>query len=157
MRQYTGVGEQNRQNGQAANKLGLAPSNRVIPRLEEPYYRAAPSSTAWKEFYTSLQIIAAGAQMAGPRLTPQTFADGLYSTEFPNPGAGAAPHYQAAVGFSAQEPWAVHDFALWRTDTSKAPDPAEGYPLCFVDMGRRWQLGTWVDIERRIQGGPGGC
>lgn len=157
-RQYTSVAQQDKQNGQATNRIGLAPTNKLVSKFEEPYFRAAPDRLKWREFYTSLQIIAAGVQMAGPQLTPESFGNGLFSARFPNPYAGTKPYYQAAIGFSADEPWAIHDFAVWWPDTTTAPDArTANYPLCFVGQGARWRLGTWVDLEKRIKGGPRGC
>jgi hypothetical protein len=79
--------------------------------------------------YDGLALIAAGVQLAGPRLTPQAFADGLESATFANPGAGAAPEYQPSVGFQDVDHAMVDDFAqVWWNGTG----------FCMVGNGRRW-------------------
>jgi len=143
--------------GQMAGKLSLAPANKVVALSENPAHRAAGSGVGYvdEDFYRSVQIIAAGAQMAGPDLTPRSFATALHTTVFPNPGAGAAPSYQAAVSAPTNEPWMIRDFAVAWPD---AREPARiDYSLCFARSGRRWSLGTWVDIEMQISGGLVGC
>lgn len=79
--------------------------------------------------YDGLALLAAGLQLAGPRPTPQAFADGLATTTFANPGAGRTPVYQARVGFEDVDHTMVDDVAQvwWRGDG-----------FCFVGNGRRW-------------------
>ena len=161
---YPDVAEESTQTtGQDTGRLGLAPKSRTLPFEIEPHYQVAPHRHdvpgGW---YTILQIVAAGAQMAGPHLTPASFASGLAATDFPNPGAAGPPSYQAAASFSADHPWMLHDYAVWWPDvpggkSDKSGGSKGGYRLCFVDQGRRWSLGHWVDIERKIQGGLRGC
>jgi hypothetical protein len=101
------------------------------------------------DVYHELLMLASGAQMAGPKLTPTTFAAALNSTTFPDPGAAAPPTYQATVGF--HEGVMVRDFnAFWMDPrTNKAAqlqgvgswDPYESF--CYVDAGKRWTMATW--------------
>jgi len=154
--QYEDTAKKFNDSSEDSNRLGLAPRSKVLPRTRAPWYQAAPVHPGYEPFYNTLQLLAAGVQMAGPNLTPQSFAKGLHDTEFPNPGAGAHPSYQAGVGFPGDEVWQQRDYAVWWPDTSKAPGPF-GYELCFVDNGRRWSLGSWVDIEAKIKGGLRGC
>ena len=101
-------------------------------------------------FYDEMLLLAAGLQMAGPHLTPQSFADGLRSTTFPNPGAGAAPMYQGRVGFVAGDAAMVRDFAgIWLDTTMPGPavvqakDLNETGAFCYVALGDRWEPDTW--------------
>src|SRR5437868_1214001 len=41
--------------------------------------------SGWNLAYRGVLMMAAGLQMAGPHLTPETFAAGLQKTVFPNP------------------------------------------------------------------------
>ena len=76
-----------------------------------------------RAFYNELLILAAGIQLAGPNLTPETFAQGLASTTFPNPGAAGAPFFQATVGF---DPAAL----------AGGRDPVLGAALAWIDSHR---------------------
>ncbi len=149
--------------GQDTGRLGLAPSSKTLRFQDEPNFRvAAHPHNVTGEYYTVLQLLAAGIQLAGPKLSPATFASGLEATSFPNPGAGAAPSYQAAASFPAHEPWMLHDYAVWWPDvpagrSDQAAGAANNYLLCFVDNGHRWSLGHWPDLEARIRGGLSGC
>jgi hypothetical protein len=95
-------------------------------------------------------LLAAGLQMAGPHLTPQSFAQGLRSTTFPNPGAGVAPFYQGTVGFVPGDAAMVRDFAGIWLDT-RMPGPAvagaknlnESGAFCYVGLGYRRGSETW--------------
>jgi hypothetical protein len=81
--------------------------------------------------YHDLLMLASGAQLAGPKLTASSFADGLSTTPFANPGAGEAPSYQAAVGFDDGDHAMVSDIGLtwWNGDTNG---------FCLVGDGTRW-------------------
>jgi len=146
--------------GQESGRLGLAPTNKVLAYTDEPHYRVAPHRAVDTTLYPVLQTLAAGIQMAGPRLSPFTFDQGLKATVFPNPGAGTAPSYQAAASFPADEPWMLRDYAVWWPDVARGRQGAashEGFHLCYVGQGRRWSLGGWTDIEAKIKGGLRGC
>lgn len=153
--QYPGVGQSGRQTTQDNSKFGLAPTNKIALQGDfGPYKQAAPNNAkaASAPLYHALAVLAAGIQMAGPKLTPTTFAQGLHATTFPNPGAGADPYYQATVDFPGSETWMIRDFGVWWTDVTKVA-ANKTYGLCFVDQGRRWNLGSWMDIESKIKNG----
>jgi hypothetical protein len=111
-------------------------------------------------FYHELLLLASGIQMAGPHLTPPTFAAALHSTEFPNPGAGTRPYYQARVGFGDGQPIMVHDFNAWWIDPATnaatlANDSVTYNPyrnLCYVGLGQRWAGSSWPTQDRWFQG-----
>lgn len=139
------------------NSFGLA-SWGPIPRLtDRPYYRAFSETTggqppevlttqgdAYDALYRYLQLIASGVQLAGPNLTPQRFQDALQSAEFPNPGAGARPSYQATVGY-ADDHVAVDDFAFFWFNRRTPPytGVVDTDPFCYGQRARRWSAVTW--------------
>ena len=116
--------------------------------------------TDGRAFYDELLVLAAGIQMAGPDLTPQTFAAGLHATQFPNPGAGAAPHYQGTVGFGADGVAMLDDFnAFWFTqemtgaEVNSSIDNNTERATCYVGLGRRYDLESWPTRDAFYQGG----
>jgi hypothetical protein len=105
-------------------------------------------------FYNELKLLAAGIQMAGPRLTPETFAAGLRATTFPNPGAGAAPSYQGRVGFRSNDATMVEDFTqVWLDTRMTGPEVSSSKNLntyrayCYVALGRRYEAATWLSTD----------
>ncbi|HVT63760.1 MAG TPA: hypothetical protein VHD81_01240, partial [Mycobacteriales bacterium] len=103
-----------------------------------------------RAFYQEMMLLASGIQMAGPDLTPETFADALHKTTFPNPGAGGPPFYQASVGFPGDDPFMVSDYtAFWLdnrypgSSVGKSVGANEGNAFCEAGRGRRWSEGTW--------------
>lgn len=118
--------------GQLGSLFGLATWQKhrtaVQQALDEVGSPAAPDGSR-DAGYDGLALLAAGVQLAGPALTPSSFAAGLQSVRFPNPGAGEAPDYQPAVDFTDIDHTMREDIAQvwWRDDN-----------FCFVDGGRRW-------------------
>ena len=97
--------------------------NEVAPR--------ATLDASGQAVYDGLTLLAAGIQLAGPHLTAESFAHGLETTAFANPGAGQAPDHQARVGFTDRDHAMLDDVAkVWWHDDS----------FCFVGGGRRWAL-----------------
>jgi hypothetical protein len=129
------------------------------PSLElEPWALAAAAAGASSDilnylaarpFYQEMLLLASGIQMAGPNLTPETFAKGLHDTAFPNPGAGGPPSYQASVGFPGTSPSMVQDYQAFWLDTRtsgqdvRSKGANESRAFCAVGLGRRWDLDTW--------------
>jgi hypothetical protein len=112
-----------------------------------------------RAFYNEMLMLASGIQMAGPNLTPETFAQGLRSTTFPNPGAGAAPFHQAAVGFGPEDPSMVSDFLEFWLDTrtsgtevSHSPNVNTYRAMCNVLLGRRWTAETFPTSDAFYRG-----
>lgn len=128
----------------------LAKRTSGLPVETQAYQEAHPGGipqnlvgAGAKPVYDQLQLLAAGIQAAGPRLTPTAFGDALPSVEFPNPGAGEAPAYQATVGFRDDRTM-VDDYAVWSWSNT-VRDRASGTTgtRCFAANGIRWRLGTW--------------
>jgi hypothetical protein len=112
--------------------------------------------------YRSLLLLVSGIQMAGPRLTPETFQAGLQKTRFPNPGAGAAPYHQARVGFGPGDFAMVDDVAVvWWSESAPSYGDRNGVQnggWCYVDKGARFSRRSWVDVESRLfDPDPGAC
>jgi len=116
--------------------FGPASWTRPLPASSTPAAQAlheiapgAQFTSAVQAVYDGLSLIAAGAQTAGPVLTPAAFAAGLETTNFANPGAGAAPSYQPTVNLADADHAMVDDFAqAWWN----------GNGFCLVGSGRRW-------------------
>lgn len=115
-----------------------------------------------RPFYQELLLLASGIQMAGPQLTPESFAEGLTSTSFPNPGAAAAPFYQATVGFGPGDSTMVRDFAgFWLDTRTTGAEVTRNKNLnthtanCYVGSGRRWAWDAWPSTDRFYE--PGVC
>jgi hypothetical protein len=101
-------------------------------------------------FYQEMLLLASGIQLAGPHLTPETFAQGLSSSTFPNPGAGAAPFHQATVGFGPGDVAMTNDYLEFWLDTRMSGTEVthttnvDTYrAMCQVQLGRRWSEETF--------------
>jgi hypothetical protein len=128
--------------------MTLVPSNPYLPFSREPFVQALAAmgmqptvdDPSQRLLYEELQAIASGVQMAGPRLTAHSFARGLRDTDFPNPGSGRAPYYQAAVD-TGIGPGFFNDFALGWWNPSARSYESQIHPngaFCFVGRGARW-------------------
>jgi len=149
------------------NTFGIAEWNRLLPLSRMPWDEAyleaggLASNTFTlddaNDLYHELLLLASGAQMAGPRLTPQTFAQALAATTFANPGAAAAPSYQATVGFAATSHAMVDDYAeFWFDPSGNAASTLEALrsqagdsyqDFCYVGLGARWSDTDWPDSD----------
>ena len=94
------------------------------------------------ERYRTALLLASGLQMAGPNLTPESFARGLQRTVFPNP---EHPINAGSVGFNDGDHSMTDDAAeYWWSQTDPSPYPKEGVgTICYVDHGARHRTGTW--------------
>jgi hypothetical protein len=118
------------------------------PTQDRHLYALGPS---WHQAYRALLLLASGIQMAGPRLTPETFAQGLQRARFPNPGAGRAPYYQARVGFGPGDYTMTSGSAVsWWSES--APAYSGGGTKggwCYVRRGARFER-DWVDVSSEL-------
>jgi hypothetical protein len=147
---------------QRAHVFGPPPWNKHQRPSDEPTFWALreiqPQADAFEAMtsrtiddYHGLMLLAAGIQMAGPKLTPASFAASLERTRFPNPGSGAPPYYQANVGFASSDHSMIDDYTIvWWSDF--APTYRWGYTYgntetgggwCWLYNGSRWSLGQW--------------
>jgi hypothetical protein len=93
--------------------------------------------------YRWMLLLASGIQMAGPHLTPDSFARGLRKAEFPNP---ENKQRVGKVGFSSGRHGMTIDGAeFWWGDGAHPPftDTDWGGSYCYADHGKRYQLGEW--------------
>ena len=141
---------------QISHVFGLVFRNKLLARQDMPFYWALkemdpagePSGGAYYSLqarYGSLLVLASGIQLAGPRLTPSSFAAGLLRTPWANPGAGAPPYYQAAAGFEGGRRTFIDDAAMFWYDPGRQStvNGEQAGSVCYVRKGARYRLGNW--------------
>jgi hypothetical protein len=152
---------------QAQHVLGVSFRNKLLPKQNMPWYwairEADPGADpqgntyyAANSRYQQLLLLASGIQLAGPKLTPQSFAAGLQRARFPNPGAGGSPYFQARVGFDSGRHTMTADATMFWYDPQRPGtiDPSVPGAICYVDRGRRYSLGTWRRSDPTFFSGP---
>jgi hypothetical protein len=96
----------------------------------------------WERLYRMLLMLASGIQMAGPNLTPETFAAAMQRTPFPNPDD---PLNLGKVGFLKPDHSMTDDFGefFW-SEIAPSPysDDSVG-SVCYVEAGKRRRAGQW--------------
>jgi hypothetical protein len=148
---------------ETSGAFGVGTWNKQPQLSAEPWVQAAMAAGGdstvqtmpnGRGFYQEMLMLASGIQMAGPKLTPEAFAEGLHTTTFPNPGAGTAPSYQGTVGFEGGDPIMVNDYtAFWldsRTtgqEVSSSTGVNESKAFCAVELGRRWADDNWPRVD----------
>jgi hypothetical protein len=150
---------------QARHAMGIRSKNKELATLDSPYIWAihyeSPNNpkppyqntiNAWDDWvYDDLLLVASGIQLAGPHLTPETFAAGLHQAEFPNPGCNGPPYYQACVGFQGGSHSMQQSFGQIFWDPS-APNndlsPSTAGAYCYVAAGTRRTLANWAGPDR---------
>jgi hypothetical protein len=141
---------------QLSHTFGITFHPRIVKPLENPYNVALlegdpsqpPDITVLVEgnleIYRALLLLASGIQMAGPKLTPQTFEAGLRRAVFPNPITAA---HAGAVGFQLDGHSMTTDAAEWWFDVDAlgpfGDSRAHRGTVCYIDGGRRHSLGEW--------------
>jgi len=142
--------------GQRANVMGLSVRSRQWtfadtplmwaikegdPSFDEERDQAVIYEGQWKKFYRMLLVLASGIQLAGPNLTPETFAQGLQKAQFPNPVTGLEA---GKVGFNGGSHAMTKDSVetFW---SESAPGPYRDGPgtICYVDGGARRVAGRY--------------
>ncbi|HXA29220.1 MAG TPA: hypothetical protein VN193_10795 [Candidatus Angelobacter sp.] len=132
--------------------IGIDFNNEVLDPQNQFWYRAVREMDSGATYaqtsqniysyyrYEELLLLASGIQQAGPDLTPQSFQQGLYATQFSNVGHGAAPYYQAAVSFGPGD----HSFyddaaAVWFDPSGNSYTTDQGNPgtYCYSHLGDR--------------------
>lgn len=95
-----------------------------------------------KSVYPGLLLLASGIQMAGPNLNPQTFGAALQRTKFPNPLPGAAPYYQAQVGFEGNDHTMSNEASImWGNPQARHNWSGNPGAYCFARQGVRYAIG----------------
>ena len=106
----------------------------------------------WSRFYRMLLVMASGIQMAGPKLTPETFARGLQAAGFPNP---ATPLVAGRAGFQTGDASMTDDAnEFWWSETDRSPYGDATGTICYVDGGARRSAGTWPAGDDPFFRGP---
>lgn len=158
---------------QQSQLIGFSDFNKVLPPDEEFWFQAIREANPSYQYgdngddvydyyrYEELMVLATGIQMAGPHLTPQTFAAALRDYPSRDPGHGQPPYYQALVGFTAGHGW-IQDYApvYWNQNAQNyfTNEPRTG-SLCYVSygssgLGVRFGLNQWPDQQLDFY--PGG-
>ncbi|HVE76365.1 MAG TPA: hypothetical protein VND22_06325 [Actinomycetota bacterium] len=140
--------------GQVAHSFGLGWWDKQLPPQDEVWYRAVKEGgrnfnnefdyyeARW--LFNSIRMMAAGLQMAGPKLTPESFADGLMKSRFPNPNAGGPPDYQASIRFGPDDHTAIDDAAIvWLSKTEQSNWSGRAGAVCYAQNGKRYKLGQF--------------
>jgi hypothetical protein len=119
------------------------------------YHHARPGSNRGDEGVSinvrrsPIQWLFQGIHMAGPNLTPKTFAQGMYNY----PRTGGVPD-APLVFFTAARPNAIKDFTevWWNTTGSGRDETGKDGPgaLMKVDGGKRYLTGTWPRTEPKV-------
>ena len=159
---------------QATHRIWITGHNKRLPMEQMPFWWAVkegdPSADArqWHGaqyyygayyFYEALLELLSGIQMAGPDLTPANVQRGLWTTQFPNPGADGPPLYQARVGFANHSHTMSQDVAgIWWSNTAQsqywAAYTGGAGAWCYLDLGVRYGLGGWPRRNLDFYNGP---
>ena len=118
----------------------LAENHPATWAMREGGSGATPSTFQQLYLYPDILLLASGIQMAGPKLTPETFEQGLHRTVFPNPDH---PIMFGDVGFEDRDYTMTDDGAeIWWSNTAVGHDGLER-AYCYVDGGARRAKGAW--------------
>ena len=139
---------------QWANAFGITAVEMPQVRENLDWYRAyksmepttEPNNNVASNIFPLMMQFANGIQMAGPKLTPQSFATGLMSM----PKRQADPFWTIGGGYSGGD-WTYADdvgVVWWDPSGTDADGNAGAYR--FLDQGRRWAAGQLVDFEDRL-------
>ncbi len=119
------------------------------------YHHARPGSNRGDEGVqinvrrAPIQWILQGIQMAGPNLTADSFAQGMYNF----PRSGGEPH-TPLIFFTREHPTAIKDYTevWWNPQGSGRDETGKDGPgtMMKVDGGRRWLIGTWPRTEPKV-------
>ena len=152
---------------QAAHVFGVSFTPRSISAATTPAIQAILEvDPTWQfsnvgdyyiaiKYYQGFLMLTSAIQLAGPKLTPETFEAGLARTAFPNP---LTVHRAGAVGMN--DPLRSHSFTkdgveLWWSNDATDPYPG-GTPgaYCYVDGGARHRMGGWPSGDDSSSGDP---
>ncbi len=146
---------------QMAHAMAVSFQPKQVPLAQQPFWWAikegdpgvsmssdSASVLNRAEIYWPILILASGIQMAGPELTPETFASGLQRTRFPNP---EHPNMAGKVGFNGGRFAMTLDAAeLWWSNGARSPYQGDSGAYCYVAGGKRYSKGTWLSGESSL-------
>jgi hypothetical protein len=129
-------------------RLSTTPGYKAYHHMK-PGAREGDEGKAINHRSTTVQLLFTGIQMAGPNLTPQTFARGLYGF----PATGGQPKFPR-IEFSPKKPVAISDFSevFWNPN-GRGPDEIghDGLGLLMkAERGRRYRHGQWERKDPKI-------
>ena len=132
---------------QTAGLFGLASWSPPRASGARPAAAAAVGGAVDEAAYHALLVLASGLQLAGPALTPESFASELTDASFPDPGTTS---FAASVGFDDGDHAMVDDVALawWRPSTAR---------LCLVGGGTRWGFTSPPSTDPGLFDAERGC
>jgi hypothetical protein len=152
---------------QAQHVFGLVFRNKLLAKENMPFYWALKSANASSDpeggayysvqaRYSSLLLLASGIQLAGPHLTPNSFAAGLLRARWANPNAGGPPFFQAPVGFEGGRHTLIDDATMFWYDPNRRStvDPQDTGAVCYIGRGVRHRLGQWPAGDPGFFTGP---
>lgn len=138
---------------QAVHTFGISTWNKFVAVADEPWYAALKEVDPNYQFccppfgyfgarydYHAMLMMAAGIQMAGPNLTPETFAKGLQSAAWPNPPTPKNPG-KVTVGPGTHS-YMEDAAAIW-FDPANVSEYSGSGAFCYVQNGLRRRLGQW--------------
>lgn len=138
---------------QAVHTFGISTWNKIVRVADEPWddalkeidpdyqYQYPPFSYYGARFdYHPMLVMAAGIQMAGPNLTPETFARGLQTAAWPNPPTEKHP---GKVTVSTGTHSYMEDAAVIWFDPANTSEYSGSGAFCYVDNGARRRLGGY--------------
>lgn len=138
---------------QAAHTFGISTWNKFVRVADEPWYAALKEIDPDYEFccppfgyfgarfdYHAMLVMAAGIQMAGPNLTPESFARGLQTAAWPNPPTEKHP---GKVTVREGTHSYIEDAAVIWYDPSNTSEYSGAGAFCYVDNGARRRLGGY--------------
>jgi hypothetical protein len=175
---HTGTGEMDSggtgrlmDDNQARHIVGLSPNEIPRPDEDKDWYRAYkeidPEGEPEAAYFRSLQQLAGGIQMAGPKLTPQTFYQGLIKQPYrvPNPVWASGGGYRDSFGWIAYKDLTYEDYLsiIWFDQTQHAEGEDFTGAWCHVFMGKRFRVTEiptepipWFDRSQCIVDAPRG-
>jgi hypothetical protein len=124
------------------NEAALDSGTQAIREID-PTYVGATELEMQNLFidYKCILLLAAGIQMAGPNLNPQTFAAALHRTVFPNPKTAA---FEGDAGFAGGSYSMTTDGAeFWWSNSARAPGNGGTGTWCYIAGGVRQRAGSW--------------
>lgn len=138
---------------QALHTFGISTWNKFVRVQDEPWYAALKEIDPNYQFnappfgyygarfdYHAMLMMAAGIQLAGPNLTPETFAKGLQSAAWPNPPTEKFP---GKVTVREGTHSYMEDAAAIWFDPANTSEYSGSGAFCYVQNGSRRNLGRW--------------
>jgi Periplasmic binding protein len=134
-----GISVRNKQQLHVADEFFYQAVEEVAPGFVWPY---APNTYYGARYdYTQLLMLASGIQMAGPHLTPESFAAGLMRTQFANPPDS---HFPGRVDVGPGNHSFMDDAAvIWWNPNLQSADYQTNGGFCYLDHGKRFRLGQY--------------